>query len=143
MKPAYIRLCHSLVSLPPRRAPGYFLTSMSIRPRAMSSRAKRGIYRTVRVASAALALAACRPSTAPAPETKPGVPMEGGRPIRATLPPIPLVEGPLVARVVYPQVNQMIQSKDSTFIIGSVGNGKATATVNGQPVKVEPNGAFL
>jgi N-acetylmuramoyl-L-alanine amidase len=44
---------------------------------------------------------------------------------------------------VYPQANQMIQSKDSTFILGSVGNGKATLTVNGQEVKVEPNGAFL
>src|SRR4051812_4293892 len=119
MKPAHIRLCHSLLSLPRRRASGYLLPTML-------SRAKRGIFCTARVAAVGLVLAACRPSTAPSPEAKTGVPAEGGRAVRATLPPIPLVEGPLVARVVYPQYNQMIQSKDSTFIIGSVGNGKAT-----------------
>jgi N-acetylmuramoyl-L-alanine amidase len=37
----------------------------------------------------------------------------------------------------------MIASRDSTFIIGSVGNGRATATVNGVPVRVWPNGAFM
>jgi N-acetylmuramoyl-L-alanine amidase len=37
----------------------------------------------------------------------------------------------------------MIQSKDSTFILGSVGNGRATLTINGQPVPVKPNGAYI
>jgi N-acetylmuramoyl-L-alanine amidase len=59
------------------------------------------------------------------------------------LPPIPLVEGPLAPKVVYPQLNQLITSKDSTFILGSVGNGRAALTVNGMPVRVEPNGSFL
>jgi len=44
---------------------------------------------------------------------------------------------------VYPQQNQLIQSKDSTFVLGSVGNGRATATINGLPIKVQPNGAYL
>jgi N-acetylmuramoyl-L-alanine amidase len=44
---------------------------------------------------------------------------------------------------VYPQANGLIQSKDSTFILGSVGNGRARLTVNGQDVRVWPNGAFL
>jgi N-acetylmuramoyl-L-alanine amidase len=44
---------------------------------------------------------------------------------------------------VYPKANQMIQSKDSTFILGSVGNGRASLTINGQPVRVWPNGSFL
>ena len=61
----------------------------------------------------------------------------------STLPPVPLVEGPLVPRVVYPQWNQMIASKDSNFITGSVGNGRARLTVNGHDVAVWPNGAFL
>jgi N-acetylmuramoyl-L-alanine amidase len=44
---------------------------------------------------------------------------------------------------VYPQWNQLIQSKDSNFIHGSVGNGHATLTINGEDVRVWPNGAFL
>src|SRR5207237_1849451 len=34
-------------------------------------------------------------------------------------------------------------SRDSTFIIGSVGNGRAALSVNGQPIPVEPNGSFI
>jgi N-acetylmuramoyl-L-alanine amidase len=87
-----------------------------------------------------LTAAACRPSTAPAPAP---VPDSKTRRAVAPLPPIPLVEGPLAPRVVYPQANQLIQSKDSTFILGSVGNGRATLTINGQPVPVRPNGSYL
>jgi len=90
--------------------------------------------------AAGLFAAACRgapaPTTAPAPET-------GARRVVAPLPPIPLVEGPLAPRVVYPQANQMIQSKDSTFILGSVGSGRARLTINGKEIPVKPNGAFL
>jgi N-acetylmuramoyl-L-alanine amidase len=87
-----------------------------------------------------LTVAACRPSTAPAPAP---VPAAKPRPVIAPLPPIALVEGPLAPRVVYPQANQLIQSKDSTFILGSVGNGRAALTINGQPVPVKPNGAYI
>lgn len=85
-------------------------------------------------------LAACSPGTAPVPAPAPSPVV---RTAPAPLPPIPLVEGPLAPRVVYPQANQLIQSRDSTFILGSVGNGRATLTVNGMPVKVHPNGSFL
>ena len=86
---------------------------------------------------AASTLVACRPATAP-------VPVTGAVPVaRAPLPPIPLVEGAIDPKVVYPQPNQMIQSRDSNFIFGSLGNGRATLTINGQPVAVAPNGAFL
>jgi N-acetylmuramoyl-L-alanine amidase len=37
----------------------------------------------------------------------------------------------------------MIQSRDSNFILGHVGNGRATLTINGESVRVWPNGAFL
>ena len=60
-----------------------------------------------------------------------------------SLPPVPFVNGPLVARVVYPTANAVIQSRDSNFIFGSVGNGGASLTINGTAVKVYPNGAFL
>lgn len=59
------------------------------------------------------------------------------------LPPIPLVQGALQIRVVYPSSNQLIQSRDSNFIFGSVGNGHAELTIDGSPVQVYPNGSFL
>jgi N-acetylmuramoyl-L-alanine amidase len=45
--------------------------------------------------------------------------------------------------VVYPEANALIASSDSNFIFGSVGNGRALLTINGAPVRVHPNGAFL
>lgn len=59
------------------------------------------------------------------------------------LPPIPLVEGPLAPRVQYPAAGALIASRDSNFIHGTVGNGRATLTINGHRVPVHPNGAFL
>ncbi|HEX4684704.1 MAG TPA: N-acetylmuramoyl-L-alanine amidase [Gemmatimonadaceae bacterium] len=59
------------------------------------------------------------------------------------LPAIPLVEGPLAPRLVYPGNNETISVRDSNFIFGSVGNGHATLTINGAPVPVAPNGTFL
>jgi N-acetylmuramoyl-L-alanine amidase len=43
----------------------------------------------------------------------------------------------------YPAANQLIASRDSNFIFGTVGSGDATLTINGVPVPVVPNGAFL
>ncbi len=45
--------------------------------------------------------------------------------------------------MVYPAAGAFIASRDSTYVLGSVGNGNATLTVNGQPVRVYPNGAFM
>jgi N-acetylmuramoyl-L-alanine amidase len=56
---------------------------------------------------------------------------------------VPLVTGPLVPRVVYPDANQTVLARDSNFIFGSVGNGHATLTINGALVTVAPNGTFL
>jgi N-acetylmuramoyl-L-alanine amidase len=56
---------------------------------------------------------------------------------------VPEVDGPLAIHVVYPQPNQVITSRDSNFILGSIGSGKASLTINGVPVRVYPNGAFL
>jgi len=74
-----------------------------------------------------------RPAPAPAPATHAAPP----------LPPIPLVDGPLAIDVVYPRENQVITSRDSNFVFGSIGSGKATLTVNGVPARVYPNGAFI
>jgi N-acetylmuramoyl-L-alanine amidase len=72
------------------------------------------------------------PSTAPAPV--------GARP---ALPPVPAIDGPLAVRVVYPRPDQVVTSRDSNFIFGSIGSGRATLRINGVPVRVYPNGAFL
>jgi len=61
----------------------------------------------------------------------------------SALPPVPLVDGPLAVSVVYPPANAVIQSRDSNFIFGTVGSGRATLTINGVAVPVIPNGSFL
>src|SRR4029077_20841779 len=59
------------------------------------------------------------------------------------LPAVPLVDGPLAPKVVFPEPNQRITVRDSNFIFGAVGSGKATLTINGAAVPVAPNGTFL
>jgi N-acetylmuramoyl-L-alanine amidase len=49
----------------------------------------------------------------------------------------------MAIRVQYPSPNALIAARDSTFLLGSVNHGGATLTVNGAPVSVLPNGAFL
>jgi N-acetylmuramoyl-L-alanine amidase len=61
----------------------------------------------------------------------------------APLPAIPLVEGPLAVHVVYPAENAPMANRDSNYMLGSVGNGHATLTINGHPATVYPNGAFM
>ncbi len=99
-----------------------------------------------------LACAPRTPKTAPNPETippptpVPSIPMVVKAPVpeaNPALPPIPLVKGPLAIKVVYPDPNQLIQSKDSNFIFGSVGNGDAALSINGVAAPVWPNGSFM
>ncbi len=45
--------------------------------------------------------------------------------------------------VQYPAEGGTIEARDSTFLLGSVGTGDATFSINGRPVKVWPNGAWL
>src|SRR6478672_6019942 len=79
------------------------------------------------------------PESSPTPATGTTTAASPARP----LPPIPEVDGPLAIRVVYPAANSVVTSKDSNFIFGSIGSGKATLTVNGVPSRVWPNGAFM
>ncbi|GJG84963.1 hypothetical protein tb265_01440 [Gemmatimonadetes bacterium T265] len=98
----------------------------------------------VRAAGVLAGAAAC----ASAPGTPPSAPA----PVRAItadatdpgtgLPPVSRVDGALDVRVVSPTPNQLVP-RDSTFVFGAVGSGAATLTVNGTPVPVAPNGAFL
>ena len=87
----------------------------------------------------------------PAPAETPAKPPAAAAPVilplqrdeAAPLPPIPLVEGPLAIHVVYPPADATPVARDSTYMIGSVGNGHATLTINGHPAAVYPNGAFM
>ncbi len=83
-------------------------------------------------------LSAC--TSTPAPVTAPAGRASSSPP---PLPPVPQVDGPLAIKVVYPTANQQLTSRDSNFIFGSIGSGKAVLTVNGVPARVYPNGAFL
>lgn len=104
----------------PRRRP-----ALRIRPSALVGTA----------AAAAIAMA-CAPR---APEAPPEPPS----PERGALPPIPAREGPLALDLVYPPEDGAVAVSDSTFVFGSVGTGQARLSINGFPVQVEPNGAFL
>lgn len=66
----------------------------------------------------------------------------GAEPIEE-LPPIPEREGPLDIDLVYPREGATKPDADSTFLFGSVGTGDAELTINGHPVSVAPNGAYL
>lgn len=81
-----------------------------------------------------LAAGACAPvAVAPVPR----------RPVNPMLPPIPVVDGPLAVRVAWPKEGSPRPEVDSTFVFGSVGSGRAALAINGTPVEVAPNGAFL
>src|SRR5690606_8104516 len=76
----------------------------------------------------------------------PGRDAPGDRPVEADaepLPPVPAVTGPLAIRVVYPPAGGVVNAGDSSFVFGSVGDGSAALRINGQAVRVWPNGAWL
>src|SRR6185503_1929750 len=122
----------------------------------------RSLYLTMTAASAIAVLSAAACSSAPVPpsgapvaapaprQTPPVTPPtvatfeRGITPRQAPpLPAVPLVEGPLAPKTVFPEPNQAISVRDSNFIFGSVGNGHATLTINGASVPVAPNGTFM
>ena len=87
-------------------------------------------------AGVAAAIAACAPAT-------PAAPIPAPEPTPGPFPAVPFVEGALDPRVVYPRADALIASRDSNFIFGSVGNGRARLTIDGTPVSVLPNGSFI
>lgn len=107
--------------------------------------------------SLSAAMTACASSATPAPSPPVASAPAGAAPGRTNtnaraadtgsanlLPLVPAVNGaPLNPRVQYPSENQTIASRDSNFILGSVGSGDAKLTINGFPVDVAPNGAYI
>ncbi len=106
---------------------------------------------TIRVFTCCLALAgaSCRPATGPsAPAPAPAIPVPPLvpaplPPANPKLPPVPEVRGPVHISVTYPKPEQLLTVRDSNFIFGSVGSGDAALRINGVPVPVWPNGAFM
>ncbi len=109
------------------------------RPFAAAARPAAARPAAARFAAAALLAAACAPAAPPAPPAPAGAAAGA----REKLPPIPERHGALALDVVYPQEGAAIATRDSTFVFGSTGTGEATLTINGTPVEVQPNGAFL
>lgn len=101
--------------------------------------------RPAAAALVALTIAACattstNPASRPADSDGPG---SGAARDGGGLPPVPPRRGTLAIDVVYPDEGAQLTTADSNFIFGSVGTGQARLTINGQPVEVAPNGAFL
>jgi len=114
----------------------------------MTTRISRALISAVAIAVFAAACAPrnpAAPAPVPVPVTNLPVPTAPAPlpPANAALPPVPHVAGPLQIKVVYPSPAQVIQSRDSNFIFGSVGNGDAALTINGVATPVWPNGAFM
>ncbi|MBI4545934.1 MAG: hypothetical protein HY703_12110, partial [Gemmatimonadetes bacterium] len=97
--------------------------------------------RTGAVLFVALLAMACRPA-GPEPEAPRPVSARERAPAPA-LPPIPPAAGPLRLDLVYPPEGAAVTARDSTFVFGSTGTGEARLWINGAPVAVAPNGAFL
>ena len=89
------------------------------------------------VSGVTAALVACAggspPSTAPAPAAgkvaATALTRVGAVTPAPPLPPIPHVTGPVAITVVYPRPEALIESRDSNFILGSIGTGDATLTM--------------
>jgi N-acetylmuramoyl-L-alanine amidase len=55
----------------------------------------------------------------------------------------PRAGDPIELRVVYPAPEDLVRVRDSSFLLGSVASGRVQLTINGSPVRVWPNGAWL
>ena len=62
---------------------------------------------------------------------------------RSELHAVPVVQDPVRLRVVYPALTDVVRVRDSSFLFGSVARGNTRVTINGHPVRVWPNGAWL
>ncbi|MCC6245005.1 MAG: N-acetylmuramoyl-L-alanine amidase [Gemmatimonadaceae bacterium] len=92
-----------------------------------------------------LAVAGCRSGSVPLSSPVPASASRGAQAAAAPgLPPVPRVVGaPLAIRVQYPGDNQLITSRDSNFVLGTVGSSDVQLVINGARVVPEANGAFI
>ena len=55
----------------------------------------------------------------------------------------PAIADPIRLRVVYPSPTEVVRVRDSSFLFGSVADGRTRLSINGHPVRVWRNGAWL
>jgi N-acetylmuramoyl-L-alanine amidase len=103
-----------------------------------------------RVSSVALALAisglfsACLSDGALPAGATPSTAAASASPVsRAALPASPRVPDPIGLTVVYPALTDLVRVRDSSFLFGSVANPNVRLTIDGTPIRVWPNGAWL
>ena len=120
----------------------------------MEARVGRWYFAVMRSAAGLfiLGLAACgarragEPDHPPPLESAPVPAVSGDAPdtVRSSrLPPVPATGGPLRISVIYPDSNARVEVRDSSFLFGSLGDGRALLRINGQSVPVAPNGAWI
>jgi N-acetylmuramoyl-L-alanine amidase len=87
----------------------------------------------------------CRSNATPGTGTAPSwvTVHSGSRMSRAELPAAPRVPDPIGLRVVYPALTDLVRVRDSSFLFGSVASNDVRLTINGTPVRVWRNGAWL
>ncbi len=83
------------------------------------------------------------PALTPLPQPSAGLAPVSLAALEDRLPRVPVVKGPIALRVIYPTLQDRVVAGDSSFIFGSTGTGDASLTINGNPVPVWPNGAWL
>ena len=95
----------------------------------------------------ALTASACSRQSDPSPVLNAAPPAAreetDSRVTRSELHAVPAVQDPVGLRVVYPALTDVVRVRDSSFLFGSVASGNTRLTINGQPVRVWPNGAWL
>lgn len=91
------------------------------------------------------ALACSRQSDpAPAPRASRSGPDSTDSPVnRSEMHAAPRVRDPIGLHVVYPAQDDVVRVHDSSFLFGSVSGGSVRVSINGLPVRVWPNGAWL
>jgi N-acetylmuramoyl-L-alanine amidase len=94
-----------------------------------------------------LAAPACSPKSDPSPSPRTVERPDSGAPgsllTRSALHAAPEVQDPIGLRVIYPALTDVVRARDSSFLFGSVTDGKTRVRINGEPVRVWPNGAWL
>lgn len=105
------------------------------------------IFRLLGSAVGVLLVAACSRQSDPAPvprvvaQTQP--PKYDSLLHRAEMHAVPELGNSLGLRVVYPDTDDVVRVRDSSFLFGSVAAGEVQLSINGHPVRVWPNGAWL
>ena len=106
--------------------------------------ARRRHLHAASIAMIVVAASACAAREEPETVRPPApVPLRAEDVAVPALPPIPFADGPLRLDVAYPPEGGVVTARDSNFIFGSTGSGRASLSINGHTIQVKPNGAFL